>query len=124
MRADLSFPKKLHAFFHLANSIIFICIVVVSVLSIPLLILKSNSPALDRYFLFASFTVLSFLSSRCVLFYFTHFQIRKSASFILFLFCKVSIILIYVHGNIIAQCRGSGSRVKRKEISIHSHSKI
>lgn len=62
MRADLPFPKKLHAFFHLANSIIFICIVVVSVLSIPLLILKSNSPALDRYFLFASFTVLSFLS--------------------------------------------------------------
>ncbi|NNC86549.1 MAG: glycosyltransferase [Bacteroidia bacterium] len=62
MKADLPFPKKLHAFFHLANSIIFICIVVVSVLSIPLLVLKSNSPALDRYFLFASFTVLSFVS--------------------------------------------------------------
>jgi cellulose synthase/poly-beta-1,6-N-acetylglucosamine synthase-like glycosyltransferase len=39
---ELPFNTKLHALFHLMNSSIFICIVLLSVLSIPMLIIKNN----------------------------------------------------------------------------------
>ena len=39
---ELPFNTKLHALFHLMNSSIFICIVLLSVLSIPMLMIKNN----------------------------------------------------------------------------------
>ena len=61
LKSNAPFSKKIHAFFHLMNSFIFICIVVVSILSIPILYIKSQTPELKDLFTFASFSVLSFV---------------------------------------------------------------
>lgn len=67
-----SFGTKMNAIFHLMNSSIFICIVIISVLSVPLLFIKSNNPDLSLLFKLASLFVL------CVpilaLFYYSSFK--------------------------------------------------
>ncbi|MHA6247553.1 cellulose synthase family protein [Pontibacter sp. CAU 1760] len=47
LRADIPFTTKLHAFFHLLNSAIFICVLLTAVLSLPILYIKHNTPALS-----------------------------------------------------------------------------
>jgi cellulose synthase/poly-beta-1,6-N-acetylglucosamine synthase-like glycosyltransferase len=61
LRADLPLPTKVHAAFHLLNSALFICIVCCSVLSVPTLIIKHNSPELKLLFQISSGFVVSFL---------------------------------------------------------------
>jgi cellulose synthase/poly-beta-1,6-N-acetylglucosamine synthase-like glycosyltransferase len=58
---ELPFSTKLHALFHLMNSSIFICIVLLSVLSIPMLIIKNNFVEYDLLFKIGSFFMLSVL---------------------------------------------------------------
>ena len=58
---QLGFGTKLHALFHLMNSFIFICVLCTAVLSIPMLLIKSNSPEYNVLFNFASLFLLSFL---------------------------------------------------------------
>jgi cellulose synthase/poly-beta-1,6-N-acetylglucosamine synthase-like glycosyltransferase len=56
---DLPFNTKLHALFHLMNSSIFICIVLLSVLSIPMLMIKNNFVEYSLLFKIGSFFILS-----------------------------------------------------------------
>lgn len=57
----LGFSTKVHALFHLMNSFIFICVFCTALLSIPMLLIKSNSPEYDVFFNAASVFLLSFL---------------------------------------------------------------
>lgn len=84
---DIPFKTKLHALFHLMNSSIFICIVLLSVLSIPMLIIKNNFIEYALLFKLGSFFIISviFLS----IFYFVSLSKNynnKAKAFLHFIF--------------------------------------
>ena len=56
---DFPLNTKIHALFHLMNSSIFICIVLLSVLSIPMLVIKNNFIEYSTLFKLGSFFILS-----------------------------------------------------------------
>jgi cellulose synthase/poly-beta-1,6-N-acetylglucosamine synthase-like glycosyltransferase len=56
---DFPLKTKVHALFHLMNSSIFICIVLLSVLSIPMLMIKNNFIEYNVLFKLGSFFILS-----------------------------------------------------------------
>ena len=60
-RKNLGFGTKIHAFFHLLNSFIFICVLVSALLSVPLLYIKNSTPELSNLFNYATFFLISFL---------------------------------------------------------------
>lgn len=66
MRSDIPMLTKIHAFFHLNNSAVFVCIMLILALSIPMLFLK---PEIEHNRLIFSFTTLS-LSGFLLLGYF------------------------------------------------------
>lgn len=47
---SLPFSTKVHAFFHLLNSTVFLCIVITALLSIPVLFIKNSAPELSLLF--------------------------------------------------------------------------
>lgn len=59
---DLPAAVKVHAFFHLTNGMVFPCILISSLLSIPFLFMKSSYPGNEGIYLFASFSLLSLLA--------------------------------------------------------------
>ena len=61
MRAKgIPWSTKLHAFFHLANSFIFVCVLTTAILSVPMLFIKFSDPDLGFLFKLASLFLLSF----------------------------------------------------------------
>ncbi|HHG84785.1 MAG TPA: glycosyltransferase, partial [Bacteroidetes bacterium] len=62
IRSKYPFSIKLHATFHLLNSFLFICILLTGLLSVPLVLIKVNSPELEGFFKYASIFMLSLLS--------------------------------------------------------------
>ena len=58
---EIPFKTKLHALFHLMNSSIFICIILMSILSIPMLMIKNNFVEYRTLFRYGSFFILSLL---------------------------------------------------------------
>jgi len=56
---DISFSTKIHSFFHLLNSSMFLLVLLVSVLSLPILYIKSNNPMYDWYFNLMAFFAIS-----------------------------------------------------------------
>ncbi len=58
---DLKWGTKMHAIFHLMNSFLFVCIVTTAVLSIPLLFLKHEYPAYDKWIRYGGVFSLSLL---------------------------------------------------------------
>ena len=70
-KGDIKLSTKLHSSFHLLNSIIFICVLLTSVLSVPLLIFKNELTSFDTVFKIASVFLVSLLSLG--LFYWTSF---------------------------------------------------
>ncbi len=62
LRSNISFTNKIHAFFHLFNSSIFIAILTTAVLSIPMLYIKSIHPHLALLFQIGSIFLLGFFS--------------------------------------------------------------
>ncbi len=60
-KRGLGLGTKVHAVFHLLNSFIFICVLSTAVLSLPMLVIKSNSHRFDLLFNLASIFLLSFL---------------------------------------------------------------
>ncbi len=50
LKSSLSVKNKIHAFFHLFNSSVFVGLLIASVLSIPMLYIKHNQPALEILF--------------------------------------------------------------------------
>lgn len=81
---ELSILSKIHALFHLTNGIVFPCILLSSVLSVPLFLIKQIYPAYSSIFLYASFSLISlFLLS---LFYWVSaIHAQNNISFISFL---------------------------------------
>jgi cellulose synthase/poly-beta-1,6-N-acetylglucosamine synthase-like glycosyltransferase len=62
LKSNLGFSNKLHAFFHLFNSTIFIAILITALLSVPMLYIKSEQPALALLFQIGSVFLLGFFS--------------------------------------------------------------
>lgn len=59
-KAKLPFKTKVHAFFHLANSFIFVCVLLTALMSVPMLFIKFSNPDLGLLFKLASLFLLSF----------------------------------------------------------------
>ena len=62
LRAKLNFANKVHAFFHLTNSVNFLLLLVASLISIPLLFVKANNPQFTIYFNLGSIFLIGFLA--------------------------------------------------------------
>ena len=61
-RAKLKLSTKMHAFFHLLNSMVFICLLLASVLSVPVLYYKVQYPEYNLLFYIGSIFLLGFFS--------------------------------------------------------------
>ncbi len=61
-QTKLPFGTKIHAFFHLLNSSIFICVLLSALLSIPVLLIKNESPEFNILFKIASMFLVSFFT--------------------------------------------------------------
>jgi len=57
---ELSWKTKIYASFHLLNSLVFVCILLTGVLSLPMLYIKNSFPKFDFIFQMASVFTLSF----------------------------------------------------------------
>jgi len=57
----LGFTTKLHGFFHLLNSFLFVCILFTALLSVPILYIKHSSPNLSWLFNAAALLLLSLI---------------------------------------------------------------
>lgn len=77
LRAKLPLGIKVHATFHLLNSLLFICILATGVLSVPLLVVKANLPELNDIIKYASVFMLSLLI--LILFYYVARRETKGA---------------------------------------------
>ena len=76
LKSDLPFATKTHSFFHLMNSAIFLCILICSFLSVPILFIKVQYPEFNLLFKLASVFIISLLF--LMVFYATsYFQNRK-----------------------------------------------
>ncbi len=72
LRSDFSAMQKLHAFLHLANSSVFVAVLMAALLSLPMLYVKNNSMTTSLFFNFGSIFFLGFLS--VAIFYWTATQ--------------------------------------------------
>ncbi|MCB9231296.1 MAG: glycosyltransferase [Bacteroidia bacterium] len=78
LRARIPFATKLHATFHLMNSMLFICILLTALLSFPLLSIKHYQPEFNEFFKYASVFMLSLVS--LVIFFWTSRMNREKLS--------------------------------------------
>ena len=62
LRSNILFGNKLHAAFHLFNSSIFVCLLIASILSIPMLFIKDANPGLEILFDLGSIFLIGFFS--------------------------------------------------------------
>ncbi|MEO1653849.1 MAG: cellulose synthase family protein, partial [Bacteroidota bacterium] len=58
---QLHFPTKIHALFHLMNSFVFLCVIMISLLSLPMLWIKAHNPDYNLLFHFGSLFLVSLL---------------------------------------------------------------
>ena len=72
LRSDKSLPAKLHAFFHLGNSSVFICVLVTALLSLPLLFFRAHWLPLQVYLPSKALFVISLIG--LLLFYWTGYR--------------------------------------------------
>jgi cellulose synthase/poly-beta-1,6-N-acetylglucosamine synthase-like glycosyltransferase len=62
LREHLPLKNKIHAFFHLFNSSVFISLLVAALLSIPMLIIKQSNPAISWLFNIGIIFIIGFMS--------------------------------------------------------------
>ena len=60
--SKINFSNKLHAVFHLFNSSVFVCLLLASILSIPMLYIKDANPELSLLFDLGSIFLIGFFS--------------------------------------------------------------
>lgn len=60
--SKLSLLNKTHAFFHLFNSSVFVCLLVAAILSVPMLLIKSHHPQIEWVFDLGIVFIIGFLS--------------------------------------------------------------
>ncbi|MEO2063867.1 MAG: cellulose synthase family protein [Christiangramia sp.] len=64
--SSVSFSTKFHGFFHLLNSSMFLIVLLLSILSVPVLYIKSTNPAFSWYFnVLAAFAVSTLIFFAC-----------------------------------------------------------
>jgi cellulose synthase/poly-beta-1,6-N-acetylglucosamine synthase-like glycosyltransferase len=78
LRSEASAGSKLHAFFHLLNSGIFICVLLTGLLHLPILFIKHRHPELDWFFSFGYALLLSLIA--LIAFYWTAQYSRRSSA--------------------------------------------
>jgi hypothetical protein len=61
LKADVSVPVKIHASLHLLVGVVFVCALVCSVLSVPLLLLKKEVPHLRDLYTYTSFSLVTLI---------------------------------------------------------------
>jgi len=61
-RENLPFETKVHAFFHLFNSSVFISLLIAAVLSIPMLVIKQSNPEISWLFNLGIVFIIGFMS--------------------------------------------------------------
>ncbi len=69
MRSGVSTTNKVHAFFHLFNSTVFLCLLLAALLSVPMLFIKARHPEIRWLFNLGTIFLLGFLS--VAMFYWT-----------------------------------------------------
>ncbi len=62
LREKLPFKNKVHAFFHLFNSSVFISLLIAALLSIPMLMIKQNNPSISWLFNLGIVFIIGFMS--------------------------------------------------------------
>ena len=62
VRSDFSLTNKVHAFFHLFNSSVFVCLLLAAMLSVPMLYVKANHPEIKMLFDLGLILLLGFFS--------------------------------------------------------------
>ncbi|MTI39963.1 cellulose synthase family protein [Fulvivirga lutimaris] len=62
LKSKIKFSSKVHAVFHLFNSSVFVCLLLASILSIPMLFIKDANPKLELIFDLGSIFLLGFFS--------------------------------------------------------------
>lgn len=60
--SEMKWINKTHAFFHLFNSSVFVCLLLAALLSVPMLFIKSQHPAIEWIFDLGIVFILGFLS--------------------------------------------------------------
>lgn len=78
LRAKISFSQKIHGLLHLLNSSVYPCILLCSLLSLPLLYIKEQSPYLEDLFWYASAFLLGFLGF-CIFYAVMTYKMRPRA---------------------------------------------
>ena len=76
LKSGIGFVNKIHATFHLLNSAVFICLFVAALLSIPMLLIKDNHPAMVTLYYLGGIFMMGFGS--IALFYWV--SAKKSAN--------------------------------------------
>lgn len=71
-KSDLSLVTKLHAFFHLSNSFLFVAILLSALISVPLLYIKITTHEYDLFYKMGSVFLISFIV--LVMVYYTSFK--------------------------------------------------
>ena len=62
LKADLAFINKVHSFFHLFNSSVFVFLLLAAILSVPMLYIKDKHPSVEFIFDLGIIFILGFLS--------------------------------------------------------------
>lgn len=62
LSSNISFGSKIHAILHLFNSSVFVCLLIASLLSIPMLFIKEANPKLELLFDIGSIFLIGFFS--------------------------------------------------------------
>ena len=62
LRSTLPVKNKIHAFFHLFNSSVFVCLLIASLLSVPMLYIKQSHPNIEWLFNLGIIFLLGFMS--------------------------------------------------------------
>ncbi|TYP77248.1 cellulose synthase family protein [Aquimarina intermedia] len=70
--STVPFKTKLHSFFHLLNSSLFLLVLLVAVLSVPILYIKNSNPLFSWYF-----NVIAFFALSTVIFFFCYWYTFK-----------------------------------------------
>ena len=62
LRSDLHIKNKIHAFFHLFNSSVFVCLLIAALLSVPMLYVKRSHPEIEWLFNLGILFLVGFMS--------------------------------------------------------------
>ncbi|MCP5047992.1 MAG: hypothetical protein GY940_12520, partial [bacterium] len=85
--ADITRGQRIHGTGHLLSSSVFILVLVCSVLSIPVLLVKNAHPAFENYFLVMSFFLISLIA--LAIFYYCSFYRRFKNKLLAFIHLAV-----------------------------------